>query len=336
MNTITKIYFSSVLEYLEKNGINKNTALSAIHFEHCDEVNLSGKNNRVSLTHYNALLSFAKDALSEPLFGFYLGQDIRTADYGLLGYLVESSENLTTAINALIQYDTLVADIGTVKFSENHQFAEITWIPNHRCNEQVVLRNMTAWVAVIRQLIGVQLSPTKVSFDHHWNAEQAAVLSAWFHCSITGNCKTNRIQFPLSYLTLPFRTENRNIHQMLKQESEQELDHLREQEKFFDKVNQFLMAKTDLQECDLKNTAASFHLSTRTLQRRLKEDQVYFSQLLDQERQRRLKLHLGKLSFGQISTELGFNEQSSFNRAFYRWYQCTPLNYLKASLIYSG
>ncbi|WOH39302.1 AraC family transcriptional regulator ligand-binding domain-containing protein [Thalassotalea fonticola] len=336
MDTITNTYFSSVLEYLEKNGIDRNTALSAIQFERHDEVNFRDKNNRVPLTQYNALLHFAKASLSEPLFGFFLGQDIRTADYGLLGYLVESSENLTTAINALIQYDTLVADIGKVKFCKNHKFAEITWIPNHSCNEQVVLRNMTAWVAVIRQLIGAHLSPTKVCFSHHWKAEQEEILAAWFHCPVTGNCKTNRIQFPLNYLTQPFRTENSNIHQMLKQESEQQLDQLREQEKFFDKVNQFLMAKTDLQECDIKNTAASFHLSTRTLQRRLKEDQVYFSQLLDLERQRRLKLYLGKMSLGQISTELGFNEQSSFNRAFYRWYQCTPLNYLKASLAYNG
>ncbi|KGK00645.1 AraC family transcriptional regulator [Thalassotalea sp. ND16A] len=330
MDTITKIYFSSVLEYLEKNGIDKTTALAAIQFEHYDEMDLSDKNSRVSLTHYNALLQFAKVSLSEPLFGFYLGQDIRTADYGLLGYLVESGENLTTAIAALIHYDTLVADIGTAKFRQNHQFAEIIWTPIPGCNEQVVLRNLTAWVAVIRQVMAAQLAPTNVYFNHPWTAKQKETLAAWFHCPVVANAKTNSIQFPLHYLTLPFRTENRLIHQLLKQESEQQLEHLHQQEKFFEKVNQFLRAKTDLQGCDLNNTAAHFHLSTRTLQRRLKAEQVYFSELLDLERQRRLRLYLGKMSFGQISTALGFNEQSSFNRAFYRWYQCTPLNFLKS------
>ncbi|OUS25964.1 hypothetical protein A9Q98_11795 [Thalassotalea sp. 42_200_T64] len=189
---------------------------------------------------------------------------------------------------------------------------------------------MTAWVAVIRQLMAAQLAPIKVCFSHPWTAKQEEVLATWFQCPVAGNAKTDRIQFPLNYLTLPFRTENRLIHRMLKQESEQQLEHLHQQEKFFEKINQFLMAKTDLQQCDVNNTAASFHISTRTLQRKLKADQVYFSDLLDLERQRRLKLYLGKMSFGRISTELGFNEQSSFNRAFYRWYQCTPLNYLKA------
>ena len=66
-----------------------------------------------------------------------------------------------------------------------------------------------------------------------------------------------------------------------------------------------------------------------TLRRRLRAEQADFSTLLEEER-RRLAcdwlLHSNR-SVNQIALDLGYSEQSAFNRAFKRWFGVTPVSY---------
>jgi AraC-like DNA-binding protein len=77
--------------------------------------------------------------------------------------------------------------------------------------------------------------------------------------------------------------------------------------------------------------AAQLGLSPRTFQRRLNEEQVTFTQVLDAYRQdEALKLlEQGDKSMAEIAYALGYNEQSSFNRAFKRWTGKTPKMWAK-------
>ena len=65
------------------------------------------------------------------------------------------------------------------------------------------------------------------------------------------------------------------------------------------------------------------------LRRRLRAEQADFSTLLEEER-RRLAcdwlLHSNR-SVNQIALDLGYSEQSAFNRAFKRWFGVTPVSY---------
>ncbi|KKK92152.1 hypothetical protein LCGC14_2705790 [marine sediment metagenome] len=100
MNTTSAIYFASVLHYLTQLGFCKQTCLQQIGFS---QFASSVHGDRVSLMHYQAILELGKQYCDDPLFGFHLGQDIRTADYGVLGYLIESSHDLAAAIDSSIK-----------------------------------------------------------------------------------------------------------------------------------------------------------------------------------------------------------------------------------------
>jgi AraC-like DNA-binding protein len=66
---------------------------------------------------------------------------------------------------------------------------------------------------------------------------------------------------------------------------------------------------------------------------RQKEEQLTFKQILDAYRQDeavRLTNTSGDKSLVQIAHALGYNEQSSFARAFKRWTGKTPSAWLKA------
>lgn len=327
MASVEQQYFISALNYAVKSGLDKQQILIALALV-SESSGDADKPNRVPLARYNELLQYAASELAEPLFGFHLGQDIRSADYGILGYLIESGDNLTTAIDVLLKYDRLVADIGTCEFALNQAFAEIIWQANPMCNEQVVLRNMTAWVATVRQFFDKNLSPDKVLFQQKLTLAQESQLATWFACAVKGNQQVNAIQFSPNLLTQSFKTENSAIHKLLKQESQQKLAELNEEGTLSENVAILLKGVVNLRDIDLKSAANHFHLSPRTFQRKLLTEQTYFSTLLDVERQQRAIKNLGKISSGDLARELGFKEQSSFNRAFHRWYGCAPKEYL--------
>jgi AraC-like DNA-binding protein len=80
------------------------------------------------------------------------------------------------------------------------------------------------------------------------------------------------------------------------------------------------------------DVAAQLQIPLRTLQRRLAEEQVSFQQLLDAHRQERAQalLREGDHSVSAIAYQLGYSEQSAFNRAFKRWTGNSPRAWLAA------
>ena len=80
----------------------------------------------------------------------------------------------------------------------------------------------------------------------------------------------------------------------------------------------------------LAQTAEAMGFSARTLQRRLAEQGLNYSRLVDEVRfikARELIQERQKLS--DVATHLGYSDAGSFTRAFERWTGMSPLQYRK-------
>ena len=79
----------------------------------------------------------------------------------------------------------------------------------------------------------------------------------------------------------------------------------------------------------IESIAKRLAMSTRTLQRRLRDEGVLFNDLLDALRFRAARSYLaqGDIAVAEVAYLLGFAEQSSFNRAFKRWSSQTPTEF---------
>ena len=79
----------------------------------------------------------------------------------------------------------------------------------------------------------------------------------------------------------------------------------------------------------LEPVAAELALTPRTLQRHLRELGYSFHTLLDEVRQGAAGLYLQQpdIAIAEVAYLLGFSDQSTFNRAFKRWYGVTPKQY---------
>jgi AraC-like DNA-binding protein len=78
--------------------------------------------------------------------------------------------------------------------------------------------------------------------------------------------------------------------------------------------------------------ADTLHVSLRSLQRRLKEEDTSFKDLLEETRQQLAQQYLRdtRRSIGEITYLLGFSEPSNFTRAFKRWTGKSPAQYRMA------
>jgi AraC-like DNA-binding protein len=76
----------------------------------------------------------------------------------------------------------------------------------------------------------------------------------------------------------------------------------------------------------LSSAARAMHMSSRTLQRILQQSHCSFRQLVNQCRHQLAQQYLqhSNLTLQQIAFQLGFEEQSSFQKAFKGWQGCSP------------
>jgi AraC-like DNA-binding protein len=83
----------------------------------------------------------------------------------------------------------------------------------------------------------------------------------------------------------------------------------------------------------LGTVAKALNMSSRSLQRHLQSSHTSFRQLANECRHRLAQQFLQEnvISIQQIATQLGFEEQSSFQKAFKSWQGCSPGVYRQAS-----
>lgn len=79
----------------------------------------------------------------------------------------------------------------------------------------------------------------------------------------------------------------------------------------------------------IEETAQTLGIGTRTFQRRLSDQELTFSQIVDQVREEHARdlVATGALSLSEVAFFLGFADQSAFSRAFKRWTGQTPRAY---------
>ncbi|HET8708338.1 MAG TPA: AraC family transcriptional regulator, partial [Pseudomonadales bacterium] len=79
----------------------------------------------------------------------------------------------------------------------------------------------------------------------------------------------------------------------------------------------------------LESVASQLDMKPWTLRRKLRGEDCDFTTLLDDIRKQLAHRFLQDKNFpiSDIAAALGYSEQSAFNRAFKRWYQCTPVEY---------
>jgi AraC-like DNA-binding protein len=79
----------------------------------------------------------------------------------------------------------------------------------------------------------------------------------------------------------------------------------------------------------LSDAAERFHMSVRSLQRRLTDEDLSWKALLEKTRRTLVERHLALpgTTITQLAFMLGFSDVSAFSRAFKKWYGVSPTQF---------
>lgn len=134
------------------------------------------------------------------------------------------------------------------------------------------------------------------------------------------------VDMPRSFLDQPCLTADEYAYRNACRECETLLERQQKGGELADTITRDLLAVDDGCYPTLEDLAERYHMSARTLIRRLKAESTNYQVLLDEVRKELACWCIQNTddSIEQIAENLGFIDTSNFSRVFRRWLQCTP------------
>lgn len=333
MEDFHKKFALSLLSYAAQRGVDAGRlcALSDIDYKDLQKLKGDLTPRRVDLLWKNlAHLS------NDDCVGLHFGESMQLAALGVVGQIVQTSNTVGEALTHACAFVALVTDAFEMKIeSTNKAKTTVRVIPNELKAREFpnTYRHLADYLLVftvleLKGLLLEKVAPLAVSFSYPLT--NASEYTRIFQCPIS--TKNNE-------LSLVFSSSVLN-HRILSADYELQNFLLQKVESWFRpagkgglqaKIYNYLLANSYLHSPSLEAVAANFSLSTRSLQRKLKEEGVTFLEIVEEVRKALAVnfLSSGHHSVKDVSNRLGYNEPSAFVRAFKRWTNLTPAEFQK-------
>jgi AraC-like DNA-binding protein len=266
----------------------------------------------------------------DPGMGFEVGRLVRARSYQVLGYVILASANIGEAIDKLVRFEKLTGNLGRTEVVQHAGSLRLIWHcpisgePGRFLTEAAI----TGWLTFARQLINVPASPTRVCFRHPAPPDMARY-EDYFGCPVQFAAAFDGVEVPEALLSLPLRDADPGLSSLMEREASQLMAEYDSRTNLVAAVRREIFRLLAEGEPTLEQVAARLDMAERTLQGRLRKQGVGFQEVLDGLRRTLAELYMqdDRLSLTDIGLLLGFSEQSSFTRAFRRWFAETPAQY---------
>ncbi|HVI91826.1 MAG TPA: AraC family transcriptional regulator ligand-binding domain-containing protein [Dongiaceae bacterium] len=175
-----------------------------------------------------------------------------------------------------------------------------------------------------RRGTGRHIAPVRVEMARSGPVSEAH--RSYFGAPLRTGCAQNALVLDRSHLDLPFAGHNPALLAILDPSLVASLGEIEVQSSLSDQVKIVIKRRIASGKPDIANVASELGMSERTLQRRITEQGASYRGLLGEARQelgRRL-LSDARNSIDEIAFLLGFQDTSSFYRAFRAWEGVTP------------
>lgn len=313
-NTASLAYLRGLLDYLQARGVTPGQLLEGRH------INLEDRDARLPESECAALFDRAATLLGDDAIGLHAGEQIRPGHYGALGYVAMNCATLGEALTGLRRYHALVLDIGPMdQTMENGQLC-LSWNPEvERPYRQMAEYNLAGLITFARWISGRRNSPLRIDFTYPAPAdlsEHERVLG----CPLRFSQDRYRLLMPVDWLAQALIQPDAAMRTMMEQLAERQMQSLTRGDAITD-ARAAIARRLGEGDVELNAIARQLNLSARTLQRKLQDANLSFTQLVDDVRRELAERYLAdaKLDLVDIAFLLGYSEQSAFTRAYKRW-----------------
>jgi AraC-like DNA-binding protein len=275
-----------------------------------------------------ALLHEAAIALKDDWLGFSLARDFDPRDLGLLYYVMSSSQTLGDALKRVARYSKITNEALVVGYREgNRLIIELSYsgVPRHSDRHQIEFC-MFGLLRICRMLTGRKLVPEHFSISHY-RSGRVSEMARFVGTELEFGAERDEFALAADARELPLSHSDNHLNDLLLKYCEAALsDRRRDKSQFRTKVENAISSLLPHGRALVDDVARNMRLSKRTLARRLSEDGLNFTEVVQQLRHDLAIRYLadGQLHVSKIAWLLGFSEVSAFTHACKRWTGKTP------------
>jgi len=327
MLSISPIYARYILQEVHRRSLSTSalftgTALSEESLQAGDTIGLDD---------FNQLLENGRAALNDEL-GLVIGRQVNVMTLGSVGVAAASAPTLRDGLQTIASFSRLHAAQIAVEVRSNLQGANVLMHFVQELGE--VARFHAESGALLLQAYAEMVSGEQISdaeFRMHFERPPyAEKYSGLFHSPVSFGWPTSSIELPKRWLDRPSPYYQQEAWQQSQLSLEARLREYGSQSGhgFSGYVRSCLRA-SPLPLPHLALIAQRLNVSTRTLNRRLKDEDSSFRELRNNVLCEWAKRYLGESdsSVEAIAQALGYDEASNFRRAFKNWTGDSPSSY---------
>ncbi|MFY1667577.1 AraC-like transcriptional regulator QhpR [Pseudomonas sp. Pseu.R1] len=289
------------------------------------------------LTNYCKVLEEAARQTGCDNFGLRYGQQFQPKALGLLGYIGLCSPTLEDALINFSEAFPFHQHSTLIELVDQGECYRFDYQVRHGAiNERRQDAELTMGMAMnlVRHVLGADWAPRQVAFEHarplDWHEHRDA-----FQADVQFAQGCNSLLIPKREVVGKVMPGSDPILLMLIKDAIRQLgDNSGLETSLLDRARQTILATLHLGEPALDEIAHNLGLSEWALQRKLRDQGLSFTQLVDQIRQETALAHLKQqnLSVTQLASMLGYSETSAFSRAFKRWFGISPKQWRSAAI----
>jgi AraC-like DNA-binding protein len=278
---------------------------------------------------WHALIELYPDAA----IGLDMGSTSDIREFGLVGYSIYYSPTLAEGLDHICRYSRIVNEIMGFVTRER---ADRTVLASENSPRFDMLRHPVdvrmAWaLSAAREVVGSQITPLEAGFPYRRPSsvtEHARV----FRCPLKFDQPEAFLAFRAEDVARPIVAGNPELVRYLDQLADTVLSSLDERITFVDNVRREIWADLSSGKTTVGRIATRLGTSSRSLQRRLREEGTTFGAELESLRRdlARTLLRDRTLAVCEVAFLLGYSEASSFYRAFRRWENVSPFQFRQA------
>jgi len=291
---------------------------------------LLGDNNaRYPVSAMYKLWCAAQAATGDTAFGFHVGREWSSTSFNALGFAWLASGSLKEGFYRLQRYSKLVNNSLVTQFyrSDNVFYFKFDTDEDpvliHPCARDAWL---TAIIKMARLLYGEAFTPVEVLLSGACY-DQSGALENYVRCPLVYQQALNHIAIELSVCEKQLPTADPEFALLSDQLLMARLNKV--DNTLTNQVRHIIHQELPNGDLSEQMVADKLHMSSRSLQRKLNDEQTNYHLLLTDVRKNLAQTYIRstQLSLNEIAYLLGFNNQANFTRAFKSWFSLSPSHY---------
>lgn len=285
----------------------------------------------VAVTLADHWIESASQRLNDPALGLHALGELRRGGNDVVELAAESAPTLGHGLNALIRYAHLLCEAAELHLHTGHGLAAL------ELRYAIALSPMTrdfitgGLVRALSAWLGPSC-PLTLWLSDKRPAQVAQYQAAFAPLRVHFGSSRDAVVFPEALLARPLRGADAAVHAVMVRAADALLASRAEPHSLAEQVRANLSAALASPHGYAVGVAKALGVSRRTLTRRLQQEGVSLSELLEQVRTEYALYYLERSNLppNEIAKLLGYSSTATFCRAFARWQGTTPMRHRRA------